>query len=138
MDCEVKLPLEQGILSAIKGLSTGYGRDLQEIKPKAHADKISLSKLDLMPFREAIRAAIGKNSKNIKSTYVQSVLKSATASASLRKRKSVGSAGFAEQKRMIISRKKLLAKLHKNHMKQEKKLADALNYTSARISKVLK
>ena len=99
---------------------------------KAHADKISLSKLDL----RAIRAAIGKNS--IKSTYVQSVLKSATASASLRKRKSVGSAGFAEQKRMIISRKKLLAKLHKNHMKQEKKLADALNYTSARISKVLK
>ncbi len=188
-----------GILSAIKGLSTGYGRDLQEIKPKvwsasdtamgaivilgaslssikvndgvmrkavessymaaldvaeqlvldgmpfreahkitallvqkAHADKISLSKLDL----RAIRAAIGKNS--IKSTYVQSVLKSATASASLRNRKSAGSAGFAEQKRMIISRKKLLAKLHKKHTKQEKKLADALNYTSARISKVLK
>ena len=99
---------------------------------KAHADKISLSKLDL----RAIRAAIGKNS--IKPTYVQSVLKSATASASLRNRKSTGSAGFAEQKRMIISRKKLLAKLHKKHMKQEKKLADALNYTSARISKVLK
>ena len=41
-------------------------------------------------------------------------------------------------KNVIISRKKLLAKLYKKHTMQEKKLADALNYTSARISKSFK
>ena len=188
-----------GILSAIKGLSTGYGRDLQEIKPevwsasdtamgavailgsslssikvnegvmkkaakggymaaldiaeqlvlygmpfreahkitaqlvqKAHADKIPLNKLDLKKIREAV------SKSGVKPAYVHSMLQSATASDSLRKRKSTGSAGYTEQKRMIMRRKKSLARLCKKLAKREKNLTDALNKMSVQVSKVLR
>ncbi|MDI1495051.1 MAG: argininosuccinate lyase [Cenarchaeum symbiont of Oopsacas minuta] len=189
-----------GIMSTIKGLPTGYGRDLQEIKPKVWSSsttaigalailEASLSSikineknmkkatkgggymvaldiaeqlvLDGVPFREAhkitanlvqkaynnktilneldlksIDGMIGKS--NIKASYIQSILKTTTASASLRKRKSIGSAGFAEQKRMITKRKKHTARLYNKLTKHENHLAKTMKQMSTRISKVMK
>lgn len=154
------------ILSNLKGLASGYGRDLQEIKPsvfssskitisalivlramfatlkinkqkmKQAADSGYLSALDIaemlvkqgIPFRTAHKivgklvqvayeskkplskltlAEIGKSvkEKDINSNKLLKMVSSVDANSSLTQRKSIGSSGFSEQKRMITTRK---------------------------------
>lgn len=177
------------VLAAVKGLATGYGRDLQQAKQavwsasrictgalevlrpllltikvdekrmRDAAESSNLVALDVsdrlvlegIPFRVTHQIAgalariahkskkpisglqINDAKKAVRGTSVDAqlvldVASSATVSSSLRERKSAGSSGYAEQKRMIAGRAKKISSYRTELASRENKIKSALDY----------
>ncbi|MBM3904332.1 MAG: argininosuccinate lyase [Thaumarchaeota archaeon] len=182
------------ILSNLKGLASGYGRDLQEIKPSVFlssrtaisalvvlnsmfatlkvnkqkmnqiADSGYLAALDIaealvkegLPFRTAHKIVgnlvqIAHESKISLSELTASevaksvsegefdakklgkIISSINAQSSLQSRSSLGSAGIAEQKRLITKRKSTIQQYQKNVAKRSTLITSAIEKLSAKI-----
>jgi argininosuccinate lyase len=182
------------VLSNLKGLASGYGRDLQEIKPsvfsssriaisallvlnsmfatlkinKQKMNQVSesgyLSALDIaellvkqgLPFRTAHKI-VGKlvqtaheskkslseltleeiqkslKEKQISPDKILKIISSVDANSSLKKRTSLGSAGFSEQKRMITTRKAKVRNYRVELMERTKLISFAVQKLSQKI-----
>jgi argininosuccinate lyase len=182
------------ILSNLKGLASGYGRDLQEIKPSVFlssrtaisalvvlnsmfatlkvnkqkmnqiADSGYLAALDIaealvkegLPFRTAHKIVgklvqIAHESKISLSELTASevarsvsegefdakrlgkIISSINAKSSLQSRSSLGSAGIAEQKRLIAKRKYTIRQYQKNLARRSALITSAIEKLSAKV-----
>lgn len=180
------------ILSNLKGLASGYGRDLQELKPSVLASsKTAVSALAVLnsmftalkvnkqkmkeaadwgyifaldiaeslvkqgvPFRAAhkivgniIKTAynskkpltklslseLGKSVKDIDAKRVQKTILSFDTNTSLKKRISVGSAGFSAQKSMLTSRKNKVSQYRATLTKRAQEIEAANKKLSSKI-----
>lgn len=180
------------ILSNLKGLASGYGRDLQELKPSVLASsKTAVSALAVLnsmftalkvnkqkmkeaadwgyifaldiaeslvkqgvPFRAAhkivgniIKTAynskkpltklslseLGKSVKDIDAKRVQKTILSFNTNTSLKKRISVGSAGFSAQKSMLTSRKNKVGQYRATLTKRAQEIEAANKKLSSKI-----
>lgn len=185
------------ILTTVKGLATGYGRDLQQIKPsiwstsrisinallifksmlltlkvnekqmKKTTESSNLIALDIaeklvqegVPFRVAhkitgvltqlaheYKKPISKLTpsdikKSVESTTVNpklvtSIISSTTVMSSLRERKSTGSAGYDEQKRMILERTTRINDMRTKVTTQENKINSAIQVLMTEVKKI--
>ncbi|MFM7861601.1 MAG: argininosuccinate lyase [Candidatus Nitrosotenuis sp.] len=182
------------ILSNLKGLASGYGRDLQEIKPSVFlssrtaisalvvlnsmfatlkvnkqkmnqiADSGYLAALDIaealvkegLPFRTAHKIVgklvqIAHESKISLSELTASevarsvsvgefdakklgkIISSINAQSSLQNRSSLGSAGIAEQKRLIAKRKSTIRQYQKNVVRRSTLITSAIEKLSTKV-----
>ena len=187
------------ILATIKGLASGYGRDLQQIKSsiwstsktsinalliiksilltlhinekqmKKAAESGYLIALDIaenlvqkgIPFRTAHKIVgslvhIAHDSKkplgklnitaitsSVEGTktdpkLVQDIIQNTTITSSLKERKSFGSSGYDEQKRMIEDRMKKINSYRIRTMKRQNDLAKALEHLHNNVQKIIK
>lgn len=187
------------ILATIKGLASGYGRDLQQVKSsiwstsktsinalliiksifltlrinekqmKKAAESGYLIALDVaenlvqkgIPFRTAHKIVgslvytahdsgkpLGKLdieaiSRTVEGTktdpkLVQDVIQNTTITSSLKERKSFGSSGYGEQKRMIEDRMKKINSYRIRAMKRQNDLANALENLHSNVQKIIK
>jgi argininosuccinate lyase len=182
------------ILSNLKGLASGYGRDLQEIKPSVFlssrtaisalvvlnsmfatlkvnkqkmnkiADSGYLASLDIaealvkegLPFRTAHKI-VGKlvqiahesgislseltasevassvGAKEFDSKKLGKIIQSINAESSLKNRSSLGSAGIAEQKRLVVKRKSKIRQYQNNVAKRNTMISSALQKLSTKV-----
>jgi len=182
------------ILSNLKGLASGYGRDLQEIKPSVFlssrtaisalvvlnsmfatlkvnkqkmnkiADSGYLASLDIaealvkegLPFRTAHKI-VGKlvqiahesgislseltasevassvGAKEFDSKKLGKIIQSINAESSLKNRSSLGSAGIAEQKRLVVKRKSKIRQYENNVAKRNTMISSALQKLSTKV-----
>ena len=186
------------ILTTVKGLATGYGRDLQQIKSsiwstskisinallifksvlltlkvnekqmKKTTESSNLIALDIaeklvlegIPFRVTHKIAgvltqlaheskkpISKLTpsdikKSVESTKVDpklvtSIISSTTVVSSLKERKSTGSAGYDEQKRMIAERTKRINNLRTEVTQQENKINSSIENLTKQIQEII-
>ena len=186
------------ILTTVKGLSSGYGRDLQQVKSSIWStSKISISALLILksilltlkvnekqmkkvtessnlialdiaeklvqegiPFRvthkiSGVLVQLAHNSKKpiskltsseIKKSVVGSkvdpkmiskIISSTTVESSLKSRKSYGSSGYDEQKRMISNRIKKINQYRLNMSKRENKINSSIDGLEKQIQKIL-
>ena len=186
------------ILTTVKGLATGYGRDLQQIKPsiwstskisinallifksmlltlkvnekqmKKTTESSNLIALDIaeklvqegIPFRVTHKIAgvltqlaheskkpISKLApsdikKSVESTKVDpklvtSIISSTTITSSLKERKSTGSAGYDEQKRMILERTARINNLRIKVTQQENKISSSIENLTSQIQELI-
>jgi argininosuccinate lyase len=185
------------VLSTLKGLASGYGRDLQEIKPsvfltsriavsalvvfnamfatlKINKQKMQdvansgyLAALDIaevlvnegMPFRTAHKvvgqlvqmahkshkplsklgiAEIKKAVKDVEPKKLFKIISSINAQTSLRNRKSRGSAGFVEQRRMVSDRKARARAYRSGTTKRAGEVDAAMRNLSAKVTSMIK
>jgi argininosuccinate lyase len=187
------------ILTTIKGLASGYGRDLQQIKSSIWStSKISISALlilksilltihvnekemkkvaessylialdiaeklvqDGIPFRTTHKIAgglvqlahqynksmnkltvkeISKITQDTKITpsLIMKIIKSTTITSSLKERKSFGSSGYAEQKRMIEDRTNKINSYRINTTKRDNNISKAIDNLSDKVSELIK
>ncbi len=187
------------ILTTIKGLASGYGRDLQQIKSSIWStSKISISALLILksilltlhvnekemkkatessylialdiaeklvkneiPFRtshkitgalvqlahKSNKSLIKLNMKEIitiaKETktnpdLIMKIIQSTTITSSLKERKSFGSSGYDEQKRMIEDRTKKINSYRINITKRNNDILKVLNHLSDKINELIK
>ncbi|KAF6243521.1 argininosuccinate lyase [Nitrosopumilus sp. b1] len=187
------------ILSTVKGLATGYGRDLQQIKSSIwKTSKISISALIVMksmlltlsvneknmkkaadggylialdiaeklvqngvPFRtthkiagQLVQAAYQSKkqlskltpseiTKSIQGTGVDSkvvseIIKNTTVASSLKERKSQGSSGFSEQKRMIENRLSKINAYRGGTVKRDNDVTNSLDALSSKVNELKK
>lgn len=185
------------VLSASKGLATGYGRDLQQAKQsvwrasvisigaatvmrsvlltltvnkkqmKKAAEKSYVIALDIaeelvrqgIPFRQAhqisgrlVQAAhdIGKPLSKLDISQIRDslaetgaepgavadILAQTTLSSSLKSRISQGSSGFAQQTKMIRSRKTAVSKMRKGITDRDLRVAGAFDRLARRVSEI--
>jgi argininosuccinate lyase len=182
------------ILSNLKGLASGYGRDLQEIKPSVFlssrtaisalvvlnsmfatlkvnkqkmnqiADSGYLAALDIaealvkegLPFRTAHKI-VGKlvqiaheskislseltasevarsvSEREFDAKRLGKIISSINAQSSLQSRSSLGSAGIAEQKRLIAKRKSTIRQYQKNLARRSALITSAIEKLSAKV-----
>ncbi|WP_100183474.1 argininosuccinate lyase [Candidatus Nitrosotenuis aquarius] len=182
------------ILSNLKGLASGYGRDLQEIKPSVFlssstaisalvvlnsmfatlkvnkqkmnqiADSGYLAALDIaealvkegLPFRTAHKI-VGKlvqiaheskislseltasevarsvSEREFDAKRLGKIISSINAQSSLQSRSSLGSAGIAEQKRLITKRKFTIRQYQKNMARRSALITSAIEKLSAKV-----
>ena len=182
------------ILSNLKGLASGYGRDLQEIKPSVFlssrtaisalvvlnsmfatlkvnkqkmnqiADSGYLAALDIaealvkegLPFRTAHKI-VGKlvqiaheskislseltasevarsvSEREFDAKRLGKIISSINAQSSLQSRSSLGSAGIAEQKRLIAKRKSTIRQYQKNAARRSALITSAIEKLSAKV-----
>jgi argininosuccinate lyase len=186
------------ILTTIKGLASGYGRDLQQIKSSIWStSKISISALLIMksiiltmkinekqmkkitdssnlialdiaeklvqegiPFRVTHKIAgilvqLSHNSKksiskltsaeikksvdgsDVDPKIVSKIISSTTVVSSLKDRKSYGSSGYDEQKRMISDRIQKINACRLDMSKRENKIALALEDLAKQVSQII-
>lgn len=187
------------ILSTIKGLASGYGRDLQQLKSSIWStSKISISALLILksilltlhvnekqmkkatessylialdiaeklvqkgiPFRTTHTIAGGlvqiahKSKKSLKNLDIQEInkvikgtktdakmiydiIQNTTITSSLKERKSFGSSGYTEQKRMINDRTKKINTLRIAITKRQNDIAKSFDNLSGEIQKIIK
>jgi argininosuccinate lyase len=187
------------ILTTIKGLASGYGRDLQQIKSSIWStSQISISTLLILksilltlhvnekemkkasessyivaldiaeklvlngiPFRTTHKIAgglvqlahqakkplhklslkdISKISQETKTdpALVMNIIQSTTINSSLKERKSLGSSGYEEQKRMIEDRVKKINIYRTSMIKRENDILHALENLSSKIHELIK
>jgi argininosuccinate lyase len=187
------------ILTTIKGLASGYGRDLQQIKSSIWStSKISISALLIIksilltlhvnekqmkkatessylvaldiaeslvkkgiPFRTTHKIAgnlvqiaykskkplnkinIKEISKVVKGTkikpkLVQDIIQNATITSSLKERKSFGSSGYEEQKRMINDRMKKINSYRIVTTKRQNDITKAFENLSKKVQEIIK
>lgn len=186
------------ILTTVKGLATGYGRDLQQIKSsiwstskisinallifksmlltlkvnekqmKKTTESSNLIALDIaeklvqegIPFRVTHKIAgvltqlaheskkpISKLApsdikKSVETTKVDpklvtSIISSTTITSSLKERKSTGSAGYDEQKRMILERTARINNLRIKVTQQENKISSSIENLTSQIQELI-
>ena len=186
------------ILATIKGLASGYGRDLQQIKSSIWStSKISISALVILksilltmkvnekqmkkiavssnlialdiaeklvqegiPFRvthkisgnlvqlaEQSKKPISKltmteitksvEGTDVTPTTVSNIISTTTIVSSLKDRKSLGSSGYAEQKRMISDRMKKINDYRTELTQRENKIKSSLQDLETQISKII-
>ena len=187
------------ILSTIKGLASGYGRDLQQLKSSIWStSKISISALLILksilltlhvnekqmkkatesshlialdiaeklvqkgiPFRTTHTIAgslvqiAHKSKKSLKNLDIQEInkvikgtktdakmiygiIQNTTITSSLKERKSFGSSGYTEQKRMINDRTKKINTLRIAITKRQNDIAKSFDNLSGEIQKIIK
>ncbi|MFB5627374.1 MAG: argininosuccinate lyase [Nitrosarchaeum sp.] len=187
------------ILTTVKGLASGYGRDLQQIKSsiwstskisisallilksilltlhvnekemKKAADSSYLIALDIaeklvkngIPFRTTHKIAGGlvqiahKSNKSlnklskkevskiaqeakVNSDLIMDIIQSTTIITSLKERKSFGSSGYDEQKRMIANRMTKINDYRINATKRDNDISKALDNLSNKITELIK
>lgn len=187
------------ILTTVKGLASGYGRDLQQIKSSIWStSKISISALLILksilltlhvnekemkktaessylialdiaeklvqngiPFRTTHKIAGGlvqiahqsnkaMNKLSIKEiskiaqetkinpTLIMEIIQSTTIMSSLKERKSLGSSGYDEQKRMIEDRMNKINSYRIDITKRENNISKALNNLADKINELIK
>ena len=187
------------ILSTIKGLASGYGRDLQQLKSSIWStSKISISALLILksilltlyvnekqmkkatesshlialdiaeklvkkgiPFRTTHKIAgslvqiAHKSKKSLKNLDIQEInkvtkgtkidvkmihdiIQNTTITSSLKERKSFGSSGYTEQKRMISDRTKKINTLRIAITKRQNDIAKSFDNLSGEIQKIIK
>jgi argininosuccinate lyase len=187
------------ILTTVKGLASGYGRDLQQIKSSIWStSKISISALLILksilltlhvnekemkktaessylialdiaeklvqngiPFRTTHKIAGGlvqiahqsnkaMNKLNIKEiskiaqetktnpNLIMEIIQSTTITSSLKERKSLGSSGYDEQKRMIEDRMNKINSYRIDITKRENNISKALNNLADKINELIK
>ncbi|MEK6818140.1 MAG: argininosuccinate lyase [Thermoproteota archaeon] len=187
------------ILTTIKGLASGYGRDLQQIKSSIWStSKISISALLILksilltlhvnekemkkaaessylialdiaeklvqsgiPFRTTHKIAgglvqiahqsnksmnklsmkeISKITQETKTNpkLIMEIIQSTTITSSLKDRKSFGSSGYDEQKRMIEDRMKKINSYRINATKRDNDISKALDNLSNKITELIK
>jgi argininosuccinate lyase len=187
------------ILTTIKGLASGYGRDLQQIKSsiwstskisisallilksilltlhvndkkmKKAAESSNLIALDIaeklvqngIPFRTTHKIAgslvqiahlsdkpmnklsikeISKIAQETKVNHnlIMKIIQSTTITSSLKERKSFGSSGYDEQKRMIEDRMKKINNYRINVTKRDNDISKALDNLSSKINELIK
>ena len=187
------------ILSTIKGLASGYGRDLQQLKSSIWStSKISISALLILksilltlhvnekqmkkatessylialdiaeklvqkgiPFRTTHKITgslvqiAHKSKKSLKNLDIQEInkvtkgtkidakmihdiIQNTTITSSLKKRKSFGSSGYTEQKRMINDRIKKINTLRIAITKRQNDIAKSFDNLSGEIQKIIK
>jgi argininosuccinate lyase len=187
------------ILSTIKGLASGYGRDLQQIKSSIWStSKISISTLLIfksilltlkvnekqmkkvtetsnlialdiaeklvqegIPFRithkiSGVLAQLAHQSKkpiskltlpeikksvvgtNVDSKIVSKIISTTTVTSSLKDRKSYGSSGYDEQKRMISERVQKINDYRVNLSKRENKINSSIEDFTKQVKSIIK
>ena len=187
------------ILSTIKGLASGYGRDLQQLKSSIWStSKTSISALLILksilltlhvnekqmkkatesshlialdiaeklvqkgiPFRTTHKIAGGlvqiahKSKKSLKNLDIQEInkvikgtktnakmihdiIQNTTITSSLKERKSFGSSGYTEQKRMINDRTKKINSLRIVITKRQNDIAKSFDNLSGEIQEIIK
>jgi len=187
------------ILTTVKGLASGYGRDLQQVKSSIWStSKIAISALLILksilltlkvnekrmkkvtessnlvaldiaeklvqegiPFRvthkiSGILVQLAHNSKKpiskltlseIKKSVVNSkvdpiivskIISSTTVVSSLKDRKSYGSSGYGEQKRMILDRIQKINQYRADVLKRENKINSAINDLEKQLYEIIK
>jgi argininosuccinate lyase len=185
------------VLSTLKGLASGYGRDLQEIKPSVFlSSRIALSALVVfnamfatlkvnkqkmqdvansgylaaldvaevlvnegMPFRTAHKvvgqlvqlahqshkplsklgvAEIKKTVRDVESKKLFKIISSINTQTSLSNRKSRGSAGFLEQKRMVSDRKAKARAYRSGTTKRAGEVNAAMRNLSSKVTSMIK
>ncbi len=186
------------ILTTVKGLASGYGRDLQQIKSSIWStSKISISALLILksilltlkvnekqmkkvtelsnlialdiaeklvkegiPFRVThkilgILVQLAHNSKKpiskltlseikksvsdtkVDPKIVSKIISSTTVVSSLKDRKSFGSSGYDEQKRMITDRIKKINQYRSNVLQRENKISSAINDLTKQVNEII-
>ena len=186
------------VLSTVKGLASGYGRDLQQIKaPVWHASRTSVSALLIMrsvvltmrvnkkqmkkaavsgnlialdiaerlvmegvPFRvthkiagslvqaahaakKPIRRLDSKDVlKSVEGTGVEpetvsEIISSTTVASSMKARKSYGSSGYAEQKRMISDRVAAIGRYRTDLSKRENRISACIKDLGEQVSEII-
>lgn len=187
------------ILTTVKGLASGYGRDLQQIKSSIwRTSKISISALLILksilltlqvnekemkkaaessyiialdiaeklvqngiPFRTTHKIAgslvqiahqsnkslnklgmkeISKIAQESKTNpdLIMNAIQSTTITSSLKERKSFGSSGYVEQKRMIEDRMKKINNYRINTTKRDNNISKALDDLSNKVTELIK
>ena len=187
------------ILTTIKGLASGYGRDLQQVKPaiwstsntaisallilksvistmhvkEKQMKKTSVSSylvaLDIaenlvkegVPFRlshkitgnlvhiaYASKKPLNKltikevtqstNNTNVKPDLVQKIIQTTTIQSSLKERKSLGSSGYEEQKRMLNTRRNKINSCRTQILKRQHDLTSAFDNLSVKVGNIIK
>lgn len=186
------------ILATVKGLATGYGRDLQQIKsPIWSTSKVAISALLIfksmlltlkvnekqmskatesgnlialdiaeklvregIPFRvthkiAGVLAQLAHESKkpisklspsdirksvastDVKPKIVASIISSTTVVSSLKERRSAGSAGYGEQRRMILERTNRINDLRTEVMQQENKVNSSIEDLAKHVKELI-
>jgi argininosuccinate lyase len=186
------------ILTTVKGLASGYGRDLQQIKSSIWStSKISISALLILksilltlkvnekqmkkvtessnlialdiaeklvqegiPFRvthkiSGILVQLAHNSKKpiskltlseikksvsdtkVDPKIVSKIISSTTVVSSLKDRKSFGSSGYDEQKRMITDRIKKINQYRSNVLQRENKISSAIDDLLKQVNEII-